>query len=499
MHSYSTRHKIGFFLGPLLFFLILILPTPAAMNPSAIKVAAVAILMAVWWITEAIPIPATALLPIALFPLLGVMKAAESTTQYANHLIFLFLGGFFIAVTMEKWHLHTRIALHTIKLIGVGPSRIILGFMLATAFLSMWISNTATAMMMLPIALAVVNQAADFIKKNNIKGVDTRPSHFRFGTALMLGIAYAASIGGVATIIGTPPNTIMVGFIEKTYGQQISFAKWMSIGVPLSTIMLILAWVYLVKIAVPPEIKELPGGRKVLLSELEKLGRITKAEKLILVVFFLVAFSWISHSFIHIEALKYVHDSTIAIIGALLLFIIPVDFKKGEFLLDWQTAVKVPWDVILLFGGGLALANGFQVSGLDQWIGQQLNFLQGAPLFILIFIIIFITMVLTEVTSNTATSAMLIPIMGGIALAMAIHPFGPIFAAGIAASYAFMLPVATPPNAVVFGSKYLTIPRMAKIGFFLNLIGCILITLLILYLVPLIWHLDLHALPDWLK
>ncbi|MEJ2055835.1 MAG: DASS family sodium-coupled anion symporter [Calditrichaceae bacterium] len=315
----------------------------------------------------------------------------------------------------------------------------------------------------------------------------------------MLGIAYAASIGGVATIIGTPPNTIMVGFIEKTYGQQISFAKWMSIGVPLSTIMLILAWVYLVKIAVPPEIKELPGGRKVLLSELEKLGRITKAEKLILVVFFLVAFSWISHSFIHIEALKYVHDSTIAIIGALLLFIIPVDFKKGEFLLDWQTAVKVPWDVILLFGGGLALANGFQVSGLDQWIGQQLNFLQGAPLFILIFIIIFITMVLTEVTSNTATSAMLIPIMGGIALAMAIHPFGPIFAAGIAASYAFMLPVATPPNAVVFGSKYLTIPRMAKIGFFLNLIGCILITLLILYLVPLIWHLDLHALPDWLK
>ena len=469
------------------------------MSASAIKVAAVAILMATWWITEAIPIPATALLPIALFPVLGVMKAAESTTQYANHLIFLFLGGFFIAVTMEKWHLHTRIALHTIKIIGVGPSRIILGFMLATAFLSMWISNTATAMMMLPIALAVVNQAADFINKNNIKGIDTRPSHFRFGTALMLGIAYAASIGGVATIIGTPPNTIMAGFIEKTYGQQISFASWMSIGVPLAAVMLILTWAYLVKIALPPEIKELPGGRKVLLNELEKLGPVSKAEKLILIVFFLVALSWIFRGFIKIDALKFMHDSTIAIIGALLLFIIPVNFKKGEFLLEWQTAVKVPWDVILLFGGGLALANGFQVSGLDQWIGDQLKILQGSPLVVLIFIIVFVTIFLTEITSNTATSAMMIPIMGSIAFAMAIHPYGPIFAAGIAASYAFMLPVATPPNAVIFGSKYVTIPKMAKVGFLLNIVGCILITLLVLYLVPMILDMDLHLLPDWLK
>ncbi|MEJ2544998.1 MAG: DASS family sodium-coupled anion symporter [Calditrichaceae bacterium] len=479
--------------------MILILPTPADMSASAIKVAAIAVLMATWWITEAIPIPATALLPIALFPLLGVMKAAESTTQYANHLIFLFLGGFFIAVTMEKWQLHTRIALHTIKLIGVGPSRIILGFMLATAFLSMWISNTATAMMMLPIALAVVNQAADFIKKNNIDDIDIRPSYFRFGTALMLGIAYAASIGGVATIIGTPPNTIMVGFIEKTYGQQISFASWMAIGLPLAVIMLILTWVYLVKIALPPEIKELPGGQEVLLGELKKLGRLSKAEKLILIVFAFVAFSWIFRGFIRIEELKFIHDSTIAIIGALLLFIIPVNFRKGEFLLDWSTAVRVPWDVILLFGGGLALANGFQVSGLDQWIGDQLKILMGAPLLVLVGIIVFVTIFLTEITSNTATSAMMIPIMGSIALAMAVHPYGPIFAAGIAASYAFMLPVATPPNAVIFGSKYVTIPKMARVGFFLNLVGCILITLLIMYLVPLIWNIDLHLLPAWLK
>jgi len=499
MHNYSLRQRIGFFLGPVLFILILILPTPANMSVPAMKVGAVTVLMAIWWITEAIPIPATALLPIALFPLLGVMKAADSTLQYANHLIFLFLGGFFIAVTMEKWHLHTRIALYTIKLVGVGPSRIILGFMLATAFLSMWISNTATAMMMLPIALAVVNQAADFINKNNVDNIDTRPTHFRFGMALMLGIAYSASIGGVATIIGTPPNTILVGFIEKTYGQQISFAKWMSIGVPLAAVMLIISWIYLVKIALPPEIKELPGGRELLKSELKKLGPLSKAEKLILIVFFLVAASWISRGFIHIEALKYIHDSTIAILGALMLFILPVDFKKGEFLLDWKTAVKVPWDVILLFGGGLALANGFQVSGLDQWIGGQLDILHGAPLFILFFVVIIVAMILTEVTSNTATAAMLIPIMGSIALAMAIHPYGPIFAAGIATSYAFMLPVATPPNAVIFGSKYVTIPKMARVGFVLNFTGCILITLLILYLVPLIWKIDLYHLPNWLK
>ncbi len=475
------------------------LPLPAGMRPEALDVAAVAVLMAVWWITEAIPIPATALLPIALFPLLGVMKSVESTLPYANHLIFLFLGGFFIAVTMEKWRLHTRIALHTIRLVGVGPKRIILGFMIATAFLSMWISNTATTMMMIPIALAVIDQAAGFIERENQSKINVNPPHFRFGTALMLGIAYAASIGGVATIIGTPPNTIMVGFIEKTYGQEISFARWMALGLPLSLVMLGLTWLYLVKIALPPEIKKLPGGKNLLRTELQKLGKVSYPEKLILIVFVFVALSWILRGFVNIEALGMVHDATIAIGGSLLLFIIPVDFSKGNFLLDWKTAVKVPWDVILLFGGGLALANGFQVSGLAQWIGEQLKILQDANIVVLIFSIVMLTIFLTEITSNTATSAMLIPIMSSIAMAVAIHPYGLIVAAGIAASYAFMLPVATPPNAVVFGSKHVTIPKMASAGFALNILGCILITILVLLILPLIWDIDLRIIPEWFR
>lgn len=490
----NKRRKIGYFLGPLAFIICLLLPLPENMKPEALGVAAVALWMAIWWITEAIPIPATALLPIALFPVLGVMESSKVTLPYANHLIFLFMGGFFIAVTMERWNLHRRIALHTIRIVGTSPVRIILGFMIATAFLSMWISNTATTMMMVPIGLAVIKQSLELLEA---KSVDRE--RYRFGMGLMLGIAYSASIGGVATIIGTPPNTILVGFIEKHYDQSISFASWMALGLPLSVTMLVLSWLYLVKVALPPEIKRLPGGRKLIHRELKHLGPLSRPEKRILVVFVVVAVSWILRGFINIRALEMVHDTTIAICGALALFIIPADRKLKLFLLDWKTAVRIPWDVILLFGGGLAMAGGFSASGLDVWLGGLLTGLQGASLFVLILTIVLLTIFLTEVTSNTATSAMLIPIMASIAIAMAIHPFGPIIAAGIAASYAFMLPVATPPNAVVFGSHYIAIPTMARVGIFLNLLGTILITLLITYLLPLIWNIDIEAIPAWLK
>ena len=497
METMGMRQKVGLLLGPSLFILILVSPLPSGMKPEALKVAAVVALMAVWWVTEAIPIPATSLLPIALFPLLKVMSSPQATAPYANHLIYLFLGGFFIAMTMERWNLHKRIALQTIRLVGTSPTRIILGFMLATGFLSMWISNTATAMMMVPIALAVIGQAAQVIKDSGEKGIDLRPGHFNFGMALMLGIAYSASIGGVGTIIGTPPNTIFVGVVEKTFGVQISFAEWMAVGVPLSAVMLLIVWYYLIKLAFKIEIKELPGGKELILSQIKDLGKLGQEEKGVLIVFNMVALAWILRGFVHIEALSMVHDSTIAIMGALLLFMIPSKNKPGQYLLNWETAKRVPWDVIILFGGGLSLANGFKITGLAQWIGESLTIIAGAPLIFVIFVVVFGTIFLTELTSNTATSTMLLPIMASTALAMAVHPYGLMVGASIAASYAFMLPIATPPNAVVFGSGYVTIPQMARAGFAVNLFASMMITLFVYFALPEIWQIDLSVLPDW--
>ncbi len=486
---YSLRQKIGFFSGPVLAVLVALLPPSAGLSEAGIKVGAVATLMVIWWITEAVPIPATALLPIALFPILGVMNAKESCAPYAHHLIFLFLGGFMIAIAMEKWNLHRRIALHTIRLVGFSSKRIILGFMVATAFLSMWISNTATTMMMVPIGLAVLNETIEFIKHNKDMKIDTRPTHFKFGLALMLGIAYAASIGGVATIIGTPPNTILAGFIEQTYNVPVSFLQWMLFGVPLSVVMLFIAWYYLVKFAAPPELERLPGGKDVLEQQIKNLGKMQKAERWVLIVFVFVVFFWIIHGFIPWMP-KTIKDSTIAMSGVVILFMIPVNWKKGTFILDWKSAVKLPWDVIFLFGGGLALAKGFEVSGLSKWIGMQLISLQSLNIILIILIIVILSIALTEVTSNTATAAMLIPVVAGVAIAIHTHPFILIIAATISASLAFMLPVATPPNAIVFGTHYMTIPQMAKIGLILDLIMIVLVTFMVQFVLPLIWNLN---------
>ena len=490
---YKNRQKAGYIFGPVVFLTILFLPLPELMSVEARAVAATAALMAIWWITEAIPIPATALLPVALFPLLGVMKAGEATAPYANHLIFLFLGGFMIAVTMEKWNLHRRIALRTILLVGDSPSRIILGFMIATAFLSMWISNTATAMMMVPIGLSVLQQSKTIIGQAGKTDDKDDP----FSVSLMLSIGYAASIGGVATIIGTPPNTILAGYINETWNIEIGFANWMLFALPISIVMLILTWVYLTKIMYP--VKKTSGtGKVVLTEELKSLGPWTKPEKIIFIVFLFVAFSWIARGFVQFEFTRLVSDSTIAIIGAVLLFALPVDLAKGQFMLDWKTAVKIPWDVIILFGGGLSLAHGFRISGLDIWIGNQIAVF-GIHYIIFIGAVVLVTIFLTEITSNTATAAMFIPVLAGISISMQIHPYGPIIASAIAASYAFMLPVATPPNAIIFGSKKVTIPQMARTGFFLNLIGWLLITISVVLFLELIMGIDLTNLPDWIK
>ena len=403
---------IGLVLGPALFVVVLLLPLPDGMTPEGLHVAAVAVLMAVWWSSGAIPIPATALLPIALYPLLGVMSGSEVTRAYAHHLIYLFLGGFLIAVTMEKWNLHHRIALHTIQLVGLTPQRIVLGFMVATAFLSMWISNTAAAMLMVTIGIAVLHEMSD-ARRHGKAAISLAPGQVHFGTVLMLAIGYAASIGGIATLIGTPPNAILAGVVEKTYGYQLGFLEWMSFGLPVSSVMLVLAWIYLTRFVYANDISSLPGSREIIQQQVAALGPMSREEKYVAIVFSSVAMLWILRGLIDHEALRLVKDSTIAIAGALLLFLIPVNLRRREFLLDWKTAVTIPWDIIILFGGGFALAQGFSETGLTSWLAGQLLVLEGINIVVIIAAVVLLVVFLTEITSNTATASLLLPVMGG--------------------------------------------------------------------------------------
>lgn len=496
-HRSNNARKIGLFLGPLLFFITLFFFKPEGLSAEGTAIAASTIWIAVWWITEAVPIPVTSLLPLVLFPLTGGLAAGDTASAYGSETIFLFMGGFMIALTMEKWNLHRRIALTIISVIGSNTDRIVLGFMVATGFLSMWISNTATAMMMVPIGLAIIYQFTDSLKDDPT--IDTTPENFTFGKALMLGIAYSASLGGISTLIGTPPNTLLAGAINEMYGIELSFAKWMVFGVPLAWTFLFIAWFYLVKIAFPTRVKTIPGGQKVIDKQKDELGSASTEEILVLIVFFLAAFSWITRSFFLNEFIPGLSDGVIAIAFAVLLFIIPSKNKPGDFLLDWDTAVKLPWGILLLFGGGLAIAAGFVSSGLSEWIGSQLTGLQGVSLIVVIASVAGLVIFLTEITSNTATASMMFPIMAALSVALGFHPYALMIAAAVAASCAFMLPVATPPNAVVFGSGYLRIPDMAKAGFILNLLGIVIVTAAIYFLLPVAWGIDLSVIPTEFK
>lgn len=487
--SYQMRQWIGLILGPLLFILTLFFFHPEGMTNEARGVLASTLWIATWWITEAIPIPATSLLPIVLLPLTGALEVGSVTSAYGDGTIFLFLGGFILAIAMEKWGLHKRIALSIILLIGTSTKRIILGFMVATGFLSMWISNTATAMMMMPIGLAIIYQVRQAMKSSGEK------EDQGFGKAIMLGIAYSASIGGLGTLIGTPPNSIFAATVNKLYGIQISFAEWMLFGVPIAAFLLILAWVYLVQIAYPLKMKSLPGGREVVQQELRQLGNMSFEEKLVLVVFSLTAISWITRTFVIQKFIPTIDDTIIAIMAGIILFLLPTKHKTKVRILDWNDAKNLPWGILLLFGGGLAIAAGFKETGLALWIGEQLTVLNGLHLLVVLFIVATIVLFLTEITSNTATATMLFPVMASLALALDVHPYALMIAAGIASSCAFMLPVATPPNAVVFGSGYLKIGDMVKAGFWINLICILLIPLMIYYFLPVVWDIDLFQFP----
>ena len=496
-HRPNNAKRIGLFLGPALFVLMLLFFNPEGLSSEGVAIAASTVWIAVWWITEAVPIPVTSLLPLVLFPLTQGLDVKETASSYGDETIFLFMGGFMIALAMEKWNLHRRIALTIISVIGTNSDRIVLGFMVATGFLSMWISNTATAMMMVPIGLAIIYQFSETLKDD--PSVYTTPQNFSFGKALMLGIAYSASLGGISTLIGTPPNTLLAGAINTMYGIELSFAKWMLFGVPLGWTFLFIAWFYLVKFAFPTKVKQIPGGREVIDDQRTALGKASTEEKLVLTVFSLAAFSWITRTFFLAKFIPGISDGVIAITFAILLFIIPSKNKKGDFLLDWDTAVKLPWGILLLFGGGLAIASGFTESGLSEGIGTQLTGLQGVNLRIGMTLGTALVIFLTEITSNTATASMMFPIMASLAVALGFHPYALMVAAAVAASCAFMLPVATPPNAVVFGSGYLRIPDMAKAGFALNILGIVLVTVAIYILLPIAWGIDFSVIPDALQ
>lgn len=477
-----TRKTIGLILGPLGFLLIRIFFHPEGLNAEANAVLASTVWIAVWWITEAIAIPATALLPFILFPLNNVLSIEETTASYGHKYIFLFLGGFILAIAIEKWNLHKRIALNIIKLVGTNMNQIILGFMVATAFLSMWISNTATTVMILPVALAIVKQLNDsnaVIKTDNLK----------FGKAMMLAIAYSASIGGMATLIGTPPNLILASVVEKSYNAEITFSQWFIFAFPVSIVLLIVSWLYLTRVAFKFKNNIFPGSKVEINKQLKELGVFSDEEKIISVIFLLTAFAWMSRSFLLVKFLPQIDDTIIAITASIVLFLIPAR-EKGERLMLWNDAVKLPWGILLLFGGGMALALGFDKTGLAAWIGSQLTSLEGIPIFFLILILVATVNFLTEITSNLATTAMLLPVLIPLALSMNIHPYLLMVSATVAASCAFMLPVATPPNAIVFGSGYLKIEDMVKKGIWMNLISIMILSCIVYFILPILWDLS---------
>ncbi len=451
----------------------------SSLDDPARLTAAAGVMMAVSWMTEALPLPATSLLPIVLFPALGIMPIRDAAAPFAHELIFLFMGGFMLALAMEKWGLHKRIALLVLLMVGTQPRRLVGGFMLAAALLSMWISNSATAVMMLPIGASVIG----LVER---KVGESREVIERFGTSLMLGLAYGASIGGVATIIGTPPNVFMVGYLKNTYGIEIGFAQWMMIGVPFSAVFLVIAWALLTFVLHPPAIDRVPGGRELIREELRALGKVSRGEWTVLAVFVLTASLWVFREPAlrigwvrdNLGFLDRLSDPGVAMLAAVLLFAIPVDVKRGVFALDWKRAEGLPWGVLLLFGGGLSLAGAVTGTGLDAWIGSGVAGLGSLPVWLLIAAVAAIVIFLTELTSNTATATTFLPILGGVAAGIGVEATMLVIPAAIAASCAFMLPVATPPNAIVFGSGRVTIGAMVRAGVVLNIVGVVIITAL---------------------
>lgn len=492
------KRNLGFVLGTSLFVAMACVPPPAGLATEAFRMLSIVGLMTIWWITEAVPISITALIPIVAYPLLGIMSTKAAAAPYANDTLYLFLGGFTLAVAMQRWGLHRRIALLIMSHIRPTPRFIVFGFMLVSAILSMWVSNTATAVMLLPIAMAIIARVTGRDEPIQDPSSPKEKAWHNFAVSLFLGIAYAASIGGIGTLVGTPPNIVLAGMLPRLVpgAPEVSFVKWMVIGIPVAVLFIPIVWAVLTIVLYPAERVHFEMDRRHLREEYKALGPASRAERWVLSVFALTAGMWIFRSDIDLgigvipgwsrlfSHPEFIRDSTVAIFMAIVLFCIPVGSKDRKFLLDREWYKRIPWNILLLFGGGFALAEGFKVTGLSEWIGSHLVVLEGAPTWGIVAGTCFLMTFLTEVTSNTTTTTVMLPILASASAAIGIDPLLLMVPATISASCAFMLPVATPPNAIAFGSGVLTIPKMARAGIVLNLIGILLVTLVTGLVVP---------------
>lgn len=471
--GFQSTNVIGFILGPVLFVLINLFVPETFVSPIAYKVLSVAAWVITWWVTDAMPFSVTALLPLILFPSLGVMPAEQAAAPYANPIIFLFMGGFFIALALEKHRLHERIALNLIKLTGTSGNGIIMGCMIATAFISMWISNTATAMMMLPIALSVVKL---IIPEKRMLGDGTLSGEQNFALGLMLTVGYAATLGGLATIIGTPPNVVFIGLLNDFTGQQISFGQWMLVGVPVAFVLLVANYFIVTRILFPNKLNTVSGSEQLIRTKLNELGAMRKAEKRVLAIFLVTSFFWIFQQLFNrlIFKAEVLNDTNIAMAGGLLMFIVPVNLKESKFILHWDDTKNMAWGILILFGGGLCLAEGLGdakiIQAVGSWIVSQTEYNIW-----FILLLIALSVILSEMMSNVALVNIFIPVVFGIAQGLNINPILLALPVTFAASIGFMFPIATPPNAIVFSSGYIRMKDMVRAGLLLNIVSIIII------------------------
>ena len=487
----NTSKTIGFWTGIIVLLVLVFIPPPNGMQPEALRALGVALLMAIWWISECIPIYATAFVPVALFPLLGVLDASTTVENYGHNYVLMLLGGFFLAKSIELSRLHKRVALYIIGKLGTSRKRIILSFMIATAFLSMWIANVAVVLLMLPIGLAIVDKEEENEERSP-----------KFGLALMLAIAYAASVGGTGSLIGTPPNMVFAGVFAKAFPSypEIDFLEWMKLGTPIVIIILPIIWIYLTKYFKISG--HFAGSKTIVHQEMEAMGKLTTMEKRVLAVFIFTALGWVFRRDIELDGFiipgwssllgikDYVHDSTVAIVASLLLFSIPSGKSKPsepKRLLDWESAANVPWGVAMIVGGGYAIADSFKHTGLAEYLGSQMSFISNYPLLLILIIVIFVMIFVTEINSNTATANIFLPVLAAMAIAGKMNPILLMVPATFACSFSFMLPSGTGTNAVIFGSNRVTIPEMAKCGLGLNFLCIILLTMLMyMYVLPIL-------------